>query len=168
MSGDLEFLYKTGFDQQSANDRGDGFEPLPPGWYRVQVRSGEICSTRAGDGKYIKLRLDIEGPSHAGRVVFTNINVVNSSATAQEIGQAQFARLLTSAGLESPKDLSLLVGKSVEAKLTIRPAKDGYEASNDVQSFRRASAGPVNVNGATGASAGFGSEDEFGGNKAPF
>lgn len=145
MSNDLSFLYENGFNQEQALEQGGGFDPIPEGWYRVKVTQLEVCATKAGNGKYIKLRLDVEGPSHAGRVIFTNINVVNSNSVAQEIGQALFARLLTSLNLSSPKDSGLIVGKVVEAFVVIEPARDGYEARNGVKKFRAAADGPVRI-----------------------
>ena len=139
--GDLSFLYEAGFDQ--SNQTQAGFDPVPQGWYRVQIKQVEICATKAGTGKYIKLRLDVEGPSHAGRVVFTNINVVNPNQTAQEIGQALFASLLTSAGLSSPKDSAQLIGASVEAQVIVEAAQGDFGPRNGVRSFRKASDGPV-------------------------
>lgn len=143
---DLEFLYQSGFNAEKAlAEAGDGtYEPIPAGWYRVQVKQAEVVPTKAGTGRYLKLRLDVEGPSHAGRVLFTNINLQNPSAAAQEIGQVQFARLEIAVGLKGKgiRASQDLVGRTCEAQVGVEPAKTGkdgrtFEARNDVKSFRK-------------------------------
>ena len=53
--------------------KGNGnFEPLPAGWYTATITKAELKTTSAGNGQFIKLRYDITGPSHQGRVVFGN------------------------------------------------------------------------------------------------
>ena len=52
------------------------FEPLPAGWYTAVVNGAEIKNTKAGTGQYIAVRYDITGPTHQGRVVFGNLNIV--------------------------------------------------------------------------------------------
>ena len=45
------------------------YEPLPAGWYTAVIHQAELKETAAGDGQYIKVRYDIVGPTHEGRVV---------------------------------------------------------------------------------------------------
>jgi hypothetical protein len=47
----------------------NNFEPLPAGWYSATISQSELKDTKAGNGQYIKLRYDITGPTHQGRVV---------------------------------------------------------------------------------------------------
>jgi hypothetical protein len=55
----------------------NNFEPLPAGWYSATISQSELKDTKAGNGQYIKLRYDITGPTHQGRVVFGNLNIKN-------------------------------------------------------------------------------------------
>ena len=59
----------------------DGFDVLPAGDYNAVIKQAELNETKAGTGQYIKLRLDITGPTGAGRVVFTNLNIQNPNPT---------------------------------------------------------------------------------------
>jgi hypothetical protein len=52
---------------------GGDFEPVPAGWYTVKIVSASVENTKAGTGKYIKVRFDILGPSFQGRVLFARI-----------------------------------------------------------------------------------------------
>lgn len=113
-----------------------GFDPLPAGWYTAQVTKAELRNTKSGTGQYIAVRYDITGPTHAGRVVFGNINIVNASAEAERIGQQQLGALLDCIGLDAVEDTDELVGHAVRIKLSVRDAADGYEAQNEVKGFK--------------------------------
>jgi hypothetical protein len=54
---------------------GGNYDPLPAGWYSATIAGAELKPTKDGSGQYIKVRYDITGPSHQGRVVFGNVNI---------------------------------------------------------------------------------------------
>ena len=76
----------------------NNYEPLPAGWYTANITQAELKTTAAGDGQYIKLRYDITGPTHQGRVVFGNLNIKNASAKAEEIGRQQLGEIMRAIG----------------------------------------------------------------------
>lgn len=138
----MAFLGQT-FD---ANDlpqgTGGSFEPLPEGNYNATITQAELKDTNDKTGQYIKLRLDITGPSHQGRVIFSNLNIKNQSAKAEEIGREQLGNIMRAAGLAKVTDTDQLIGANVNIKLTIRAARTDektgktYEASNEVKGYR--------------------------------
>ena len=138
----MAFLGQT-FD---ANDlpqgTGGSFEPLPEGNYNATITQAELKDTNDKTGQYIKLRLDITGPSHQGRVIFSNLNIKNSSAKAEEIGRQQLGDIMRAVGLAKVTDTDQLIGGNVNIKLTIRAARTDektgktYEASNEVKGYR--------------------------------
>lgn len=123
-------------------DNGGDFSPVPPGEYAVTVKDAELKLTNDGTGQYIKLRLDITGPAHAGRVVFANINIRNKSQQAESIGRAQLGALMKAAGLATLQDTDQLIGAQLTVKLAIREARTDaatgktYEASNEVKAYK--------------------------------
>jgi hypothetical protein len=120
----------------------NNFEPLPSGWYTTNITQAEIKATNDGTGQYIKLRYDITGPTHQGRVVFGNLNIKNKTAKAEEIGRQQLGEIMRAIGLTRVTDTDQLIGGSLSIKLEIRPERTDptsgktYEASNDVKGFR--------------------------------
>lgn len=118
------------------------FEPLPPGWYSATITGADLCNTKAGTGQYIKLRFDITGPTHQGRVVFANLNIRNRNAQAETIGRQQFGDLLRSIGLESASDTDQLIGGQIDIKVSIRPGDGQYEAQNEVKGYRAIAGAP--------------------------
>jgi hypothetical protein len=114
---------------------GGDFSPLPAGEYTATIKSADITPTKDNTGQYIKLRLDITGPSHAGRVVFSNINIRNKSPRAEEIGRQQLGDIMRAVGLASLTDTDQLLGGSLTVKLKVRNDPT-YGDSNEVQAYK--------------------------------
>jgi hypothetical protein len=120
------------------------FEPLPAGWYTVTISEAELKSTKAGNGQYIKLRYDVTGPSHQGRVVFGNLNIKNPNAKAEEIGRQDLGNIMRAIGLAKVTDTDQLIGGNLSIKLDVKQDAQ-YGASNEVKGFKSVSgsAAPV-------------------------
>jgi hypothetical protein len=125
--------------------QGNGnFEPLPAGWYTATISQSELKATKAGNGQYIKLRYDITGPSHQGRVVFGNLNIKNANPKAEEIGRQQLGDIMRAIGLAKVTDTDQLIGGQIGIKLEVKQDEQ-YGASNEVKGFKSVSgsAAPV-------------------------
>lgn len=132
---DLDFMGNE-FDPESASEAVGSFEPLPSGWYYGKITEAEVQTTKAGDGKMVFVRLDIEGPKGAGRVVFDRMIVAHPNDKAVEIGQGRFGTLCLAAGFDrKPNDTKELLGKTVGARLTIEKSEE-YGDRNNVQTYR--------------------------------
>lgn len=112
------------------------YDPLPAGWYNANITAAELKPTKDGSGQYIKVRYDITGPSHQGRVVFGNLNIKNKSAKAEEIGRQQLGDIMRAIGLPKVTDTDQLIGGSLSIKLDIRAASEQYAAQNEVKGFK--------------------------------
>jgi hypothetical protein len=119
--------------------QGNGnFEPLPAGWYTATISQSELKATKAGNGQYIKLRYDITGPSHQGRVVFGNLNIKNANPKAEEIGRQQLGDIMRAIGLAKVTDTDQLIGGQISIKLEVKEDAQ-YGASNEVKGFKSVS-----------------------------
>jgi hypothetical protein len=114
------------------------FEPLPAGWYTATISQAELKATKAGNGQYIKLRYDITGPSHQGRVVFGNLNIKNANPKAEEIGRQQLGEIMRAIGLAKVTDTDQLIGGQISIKLEVKQDEQ-YGASNEVKGFKSVS-----------------------------
>jgi hypothetical protein len=143
----MAFLGQTFDANELPQGNGGNFEPLPEGSYNATVTQAELKPTNDGTGQYIKLRLDITGPSHQGRVVFGNLNIKNASAKTEEIGRQQLGDIMRAIGLAKVTDTDQLIGGSLNIKLSIRTARTDektgktYEASNEVKAYRAINGG---------------------------
>jgi len=139
--------FNTNEIPQSENN----FEPLPIGWYTCVIGSADLKDTKAGTGEYIAVRYNVTGPTHEGRVIFSNLNIRNPNPKAQEIGIQQLGELMRAIGLASVEDTDQLIGGQLEIKVKIREASGGYDASNDVSGFKAMKGGVAPVASSTTA-----------------
>lgn len=116
--------------------QGDAYEPLPAGWYTATIADAELKTTKDRSGQYIKVRYDITGPTHQGRVVFGNLNIKNASAKAEEIGRQQLGEIMRAIGLARVTDTDQLIGGVLQIKLGVRDATEQYDAQNEVKGFK--------------------------------
>lgn len=121
----------------SADDlpQGGSFDPIPAGWYDVSITQAEVKSTKDGSGKYIKLRLDVTGPSHEGRVLFANINIQNKSAKAEEIGRQNLGEIMRAIGLAKLTNTDQMIGGALQAKVTMKDDPQ-YGPGNEVKGYK--------------------------------
>lgn len=136
MSGDISALYGQGIptDQPDAAT-GEEFAPLAPGWYPVQIDSAEIKDTKAGTGKFLKLAFTVIGDTYNNRKLFTNINLVNQNPKAVEIGMRELCGLGQACGLATVQDCSEMIGKTIDVRVKIGKAKNGYDADNEIGAY---------------------------------
>ena len=114
------------------------YSPLPDGWYMAAIHSATIKNTKAGNGQFIAVRYDITGPTHQGRVVYSNINIKNQSSVAEEIGRQALGSIMRAIGLARLDDTDQLIGGALQIKLTTTKS-EGYEPSNEVRGYKPAS-----------------------------
>jgi hypothetical protein len=117
---------------------GGNYDPLPAGWYTATISQSELKDTKAGNGQYIKLRYDITGPTHQGRVVFGNLNIKNPNPKAEEIGRQQLGEIMRAIGLAKVTDTDQLIGGQIAIKLDVKQDAQ-YGASNEVKGFKSVS-----------------------------
>ena len=133
----MAFLSES-FDVNELPQGNGNFEPLPAGWYTATISQSELKDTKAGNGQYIKLRYDITGPSHQGRVVFGNLNIKNANPKAEEIGRQQLGDIMRAIGLAKVTDTDQLIGGQIAIKLEVKEDAQ-YGASNEVKGFKSVS-----------------------------
>jgi hypothetical protein len=134
----MAFLTETFDVNELPVGNAGNFEPLPVGWYTCTISQAELKDTKAGNGQYIKLRYDITGPSHQGRVVFGNLNIKNANPKAEEIGRQQLGEIMRAIGLAKVADTDQLIGGQIGIKLDIKQDAQ-YGASNEVRGFKSVS-----------------------------
>ena len=123
------------FKVEDLPEDGGSFEPVPAGWYQVQIKAAEVVQTKAGTGEYIKLRLDILGPTHEGRVLFANLNIRNPSVASEDIAHKQLGAIMRAIGLAHLQDSDQLVGGMLMVKVSIKSSEQ-YGDSNEVKAFK--------------------------------
>ena len=138
----MAFLNETFNANDLPEDQGGNFEPLPAGEYSVAVSEATLNDTKSGTGQYIKLRLDVTGPTHQGRVLFANLNIRNQNPKAEEIGRQQLGSVMRATGLGYLQDTDQLVGGQMSVKVTVKNDPT-YGPGNEVKGFKAISGSPA-------------------------
>jgi hypothetical protein len=121
-------------DQMPVSER--SYDLLPDGWYHAKITKADAKPTKDQSGQLIAVRYDIVGPTQQGRVIFANINIRNRNPEAERIGREQLGSVMRAIGLRKLEDTDQLIGGELQIKVKTSPAKDGYEARNDVSGFK--------------------------------
>ncbi len=128
---------------------GQNFDPIPEGWYTAQIKAAELKNTKANDGQYIAVQYAVTGPTHAGRVIFGNLNIKNRNPEAERIGMSQLGMVMGSIGLPKIEDTDQLIGGNLQIKVGMSKAQDGYEARNEVKGWKAIEGGVAPMPAAT-------------------
>jgi len=128
---DLGATFSVDSLPQGQND----YTPIPAGWYTAKITDAELKSTKSGTGQYIKVRFDVMGPSHEGRVIFTNLNIRNSNPKAEEIAHQQLRELMIATGLNSVQNTDQLIGGMCSVKVAVRKSEE-YGDQNEVKGYK--------------------------------
>lgn len=129
---DLGFDYDAPTEEPVSN-----FDPLPAGDYVAQVIGSEIKDTRNRTGKILALTWEVvDGPSEH-RQFWQNINYLNDSPKAQEIGRKQLDEVAYSAGATRLTDTDDLHFKPCLVRLKVSPAQGDFPAKNEVVTVKR-------------------------------
>ena len=85
------------------------WEPLPPGDYTACVTSTELKPTKAGNGEYIELTIEIMDGDYSGRKIWERLNVNNPSEQTMQIARSQLNQLATALNQLPLKDTDQLL-----------------------------------------------------------
>lgn len=126
------------FNASTEEKLGD-FSAIPAGKYMAMITKSEFKQTKAGDGTYLSLHFKVMGGEHNGRMVFTNLNLVNPNATAVEIARKSLASICEAMGItEAWSDTNVLHDKPLMIRVKVNPETTQYAESNDVNGYESA------------------------------
>lgn len=134
--GNIADIYGGEAFDPSQHEQQQSYDPLPPGWYPVQIVDAEVKDTKAGNGKRLSIRMEVLSEEHNGRMVFHNFNLVNPNPQAVEIGQRELATMVAALGLVTCSDTDELLGKQAMCRLKVSKPKEGYEPDNAVAAWK--------------------------------
>ena len=121
-----------GFDANEQEPAKD-FEAIPAGKYEVVITDSEMKPTKAGTGEMLALTLQVVSGPHKNRFIWTNLNLRNPNATAEQIARGQLAAICLAVGIPKPKDTEELHDKPFVARVVVKEYQG--EMQNDVKGF---------------------------------
>jgi len=99
------------------------FDALPAGDYMVVITEWEDKDTKAGDGQYANLTLEVVDGPCKGRKLWHTLNLKNKSEQAVNIARAQYAAIREAVDTPSPKVAQDLYNKPFIAKVKVERRK---------------------------------------------
>lgn len=124
------------FDATKVQPDSGQLDPIPPGWYNVMVDESELKPTSDGLGARLAVRFTVIDGQYANRKIYTGFNIRNANPVAQEIAFKQLSALAHAVGVLHIKDSQQLHGIPLKVRVKIRPAKDGYDAQNEITAYK--------------------------------
>jgi hypothetical protein len=125
----------SGFNAADHEDH-QPMEPVPAGWYTVVIAKSEMKPTKDATGEYLQLDLQVVEGEYSGRYIFDRLNLINNNQVAVDIAQRSLASICRAVGVLTPSDSAELHDRPFEVKVSVRPPKGDYDASNDVKGYR--------------------------------
>ena len=122
----------AGYDANTVEPTGD-FEALPPGEYNAVIVESTMKPTKAGDGEYLELVLEVIDGDFQNRKLWARLNLKNPSEKAVQIARGQLSAICRAVGVMTPRDSTELHDKPLAVKVTQRE----YEGTmtNEVKAF---------------------------------
>jgi hypothetical protein len=130
-----------GFDARTVEPN-QGFDVMPAGEYDAVIVASEVKPTSAGDGKYLKLELQILNGQFQNRKVWDQLNIWNPNAQAVQIAKGQLSALCRAINVLTPQDSGELHNKPLRIKLAVKKDAE-YGDKNVVKAYKPRQSGPV-------------------------
>lgn len=123
-----------GTDYQNAKPM-DDFTPIPVGDYKAVITESEVKETKAGDGQYLNLRVEIIEGEYQGRIIFVILNLWNPNPKAVEIANRELATIVAAVGKPGAQNSEELHNIPMIIKVGIQPGQGDYGPSNRIKNY---------------------------------
>ena len=123
-----------GNDYQNAKPM-DDFTPIPVGDYKAVITESEIKPTKAGDGQYLNLRVEIIKGEYQGRIIFVILNLWNPNPKAVEIANRELATIVAAVNKPGAQNSEELHNIPMTVKVGIQPGQGEYGPSNRIKNY---------------------------------
>lgn len=129
-----------GFDANTVEPN-DSFDPLPNGDYLCIITASEMKPTKAGDGAYLELELQVLDGPYTGRKLWDRLNLNNANETAVRIARGALSSICRAVGVPQPNDSCELHDLPLLVKVACKKRDDNDELANVVKGYKRRDAG---------------------------
>lgn len=121
-------------DEAESNE----FDVIPAGWYPAEIVKSEMKDTKNKDGKFLALTFRIIDGEYKGRLIFTNLNLVNKNNVAVKMARGDLKAICDAVDLEGElEDTVDIHNKPMEIKLSVKPETSQWPAKNEIKGYRK-------------------------------
>jgi hypothetical protein len=125
-----------GFDANTVEPN-DSFDPLPNGDYLCIIAASEMKPTKAGDGAFLELELQVIDGPFQGRKLWDRLNLNNANETAVRIAKGTLSSICRAVGVLQPKDSCELHDLPLLVKVLCKKRDDTDELTNVIKSYKK-------------------------------
>ena len=118
-------------------DPNQGFDAIPAGDYRACIVASEVKPTKANDGRFLKLTIQILDGQFQNRKLFENLNLWNKSEEAVKIAQGTLSAIARAVNVLQVRDSSSLHNKPFTISVRVKADANGNK-ENCVGSYKPA------------------------------
>ena len=126
-----------GFNASNIDPTTD-FELIPDGRYVAIITDSVMKPTKSGNGHYLEFTFQVIEDPFKGRLLWSRLNLVNPSAQAVEIAQAELSAVCRAVGHMQPMDSSELHDVPLVIIVGQRRRKDNGDLVNEVRGYAKA------------------------------
>ncbi|MGI9304935.1 MAG: DUF669 domain-containing protein [Gammaproteobacteria bacterium] len=111
-------------------------EPVPPGWYPVQIVDSNVGFNDLKQNKRITLTYQVLDGSYKDRKVTDGLNIENPNQQTVEIARKHLSTLCRTVGLSHVSDTYELHGRPLQIRVNVRAAEGEFAERNEVKEYR--------------------------------
>ncbi len=113
-------------------------DPVPPGRYLAEIVSTEMRPNRSGRGSHLEIEFSIAEGEHAGRRLWTRLNLDHPNDTAVRIAKQDLASICRAVGLDRLSETEELHGRTLVVVLREGRRSDTGEATTEIRGYIQA------------------------------
>lgn len=110
-------------------------EVLPDNWYPMMIAASKWEPTKANDGTYLELELQVIDGPYKGRKAWDRLNLANKSEQAVEIAQRTLSAICHATGVLKLADSMQVHGIPMLVKVTVKQGTNG--PMNEVKGYKK-------------------------------
>jgi len=114
-----------------------GFDPIPAGKYACVIVNSEMKATKAGDGQYLQIELEVIDGPHKGRKLWGRLILQHPNETTVRIARGTLSSICRAVGVMAPKDSVELHNLPLVASVGLKKRDDTGEMTNVVKGYAK-------------------------------
>jgi hypothetical protein len=122
------------FDSDAVAPMGDR-TPIPTGDYRCVCVKSDWKNTSKG-GKYLEFTWQVLEGEHSGRMVWSRLNLQNSSSVAVEIARAELSSICKAVGVVKLRDSIEVHNVPLMVSVAVKKREDNGDLTNEVAGYK--------------------------------
>lgn len=125
-----------------------GFDPVPAGKHTCIITGTELKQTKAGDGEYLQIELEvIDGPCK-GRKLWDRLMLKHPNDTAVRIARGTLSAVCRAVGVMAPRDSVELHNIPLVVSVGLKQRADTGEPANVIKGYAKRAPGTPGITSA--------------------